>query len=483
MLARVLLCVRPVPTERRLAALLDDSDTLVEAVRGQRSHLWLQALRRAGDLVVVSRDLIPSPATDHVRALRDSPETPAVVVLVEDENAEENALLLAAGADQVLHRDLDGSVAREILLGLLEQRREMSAERLRTSHPGGDPRLADFVSRSPSMQAFMDVVHRVVDSPSSILLLGETGVGKERLARAIHAESPRAAGPFVAVNCGALPESLLESELFGHTQGAFTGAARARRGWFELAHGGTVFLDEVGEMPLHLQVKLLRVLQEREIQPLGSERVLRVDVRVMAASNRDLEDEAAQGTFRSDLYYRLGVVSLEVPPLRKRRMDIADLVESFIAYHARTIGREVEGIESDALAALESYGWPGNVRELTNVVERAVLLCEESEIGLADLPVVIQGDAGQGVETVESAAPAVPTPASGPPSSWLGRTLREVREEALETTERSYLEALLADTGGRIGETARRAGIRPRSLYDKMRKHGLRKEDFKARPT
>jgi transcriptional regulator with GAF, ATPase, and Fis domain len=326
------------------------------------------------------------------------------------------------------------------------------------------------------MKAFLDLVERVKDSGSSLLILGETGVGKERLARAIHAESPRGGGAFVPVNCGALPEGLLESELFGHEEGAFTGATRGRRGRFELAHGGTLFLDEIGEMPVHLQVKLLRALQEHEIQPLGGERSIPVDVRLMAASNRDLAVATERGEFRKDLYYRLGVVTLVLPPLRERREDIPELAESYVDHFRAVLGRETETLRPEALEALIAYEWPGNVRELINVIERAVLLCDGPEIGLEHLP---EGIARRGAGGTTLPPLLLDGEAEELPRTLLARPWREVRRDALARLERAYLGGLLEETKGRIGETARRAGMEPRSLYEKMRRHGLAKEDFR----
>jgi DNA-binding NtrC family response regulator len=424
----------------------------------------------------MSRELVPEPVSRHVRELCAAPESPSVIVLTRREDPEERARLLASGAEEVLGLSTDEGMLREIVLGVAERRRDVAAERLRTAHPDGAPRLSDFVSASPSMQAFMDVVHRVYDSDTSLLLLGETGVGKERLARAIHGESARAGGPFVAVNCGAIPEALLESELFGHERGAFTGASRARRGWFELGHGGTVFLDEIADLPTHVQVKLLRVLQERAVQPLGGERTMHVDVRIMAASNRSLEAEVERGAFRRDLFYRLSVVTLEMPPLRERRQDVPDLVASYLDHFSRTIGREVSEIDEAALAALVDHDWPGNVRELINVLERAVLLCRRETITLDDLPDVIRGPARvRDVVLPEDGA----EPVGLPDPAWLERPLREVRRSAVEAVERAYLHGLLERTAGAVGETARRAGITPRALYGKMRTLGLRKEDYR----
>jgi DNA-binding NtrC family response regulator len=379
----------------------------------------------------------------------------------------------------VVPRLVTSETLRNLLRTILDRRRAEADQSIEASIAVERPKLSDFISASPAMQAFMEVVDRVVDTDASLLILGETGVGKERLARAIHGESRRSDGPFVAVNCGALPETLLESELFGHEEGAFTGATRMRRGWFELAHGGTLFLDEIGEMPLHLQVKLLRALQERAIQPLGSEKAIRVDARVMAASNRDLERAVEQKEFRGDLYYRLGVVSLTLPALRDRSADIPALVANYIDHFATTIGRDVSGIENGAMDALMRYLWPGNVRELMNVIERAVLLCSNERIGVQHLPRSIAGagDTAAG----PTGFPGASEGGVGTRSDWLDRTWRAVRRDMVAQLERAYLDALLAATGGRVGETARRAGMEPRSLYGKMRKHGLRKEDY--RPT
>jgi two-component system, NtrC family, response regulator AtoC len=219
-----------------------------------------------------------------------------------------------------------------------------------------------------------------------VLVGGESGTGKELVARAVHRLSPRASGPFVAVNCGAIPAALLESELFGHRKGAFTDATRDRKGLFEEASGGTLFLDEIGELPLALQVKLLRVLQEEEIRRLGDTQDVKVDVRVVAATARDLVEEVRRGGFREDLYYRLNVVSVQLPPLRERREDVPALVEHFIARMNPRLGLEITGVSPEAMSVLQSFGWPGNVRELENTVERAMVLCEGRQIDLDSLP-------------------------------------------------------------------------------------------------
>ena len=271
-----------------------------------------------------------------------------------------------------------------------------------------------------------------------------------------------------------MPETLLESELFGHERGAFTGAIRARRGCFELAHRGSLFLDEIGDLPVHLQAKLLRALQDREIQRLGAESSIQVDARLMAATNQDLEAAIDEGRFRPDLFYRLSVVTLTVPPLRQRREDIVPLVENYLAEFRQQLGRSrIEGIDSSALEAMIAYDWPGNVRELINVVERAVLLCDDEAITKEHLPDIIVGSA-RGYSPLEPSEIL-----SGSIDELPNGTLREVRSELVERIERAYLRNLLRRTIGNIGETARLADIDPRTLYNKMKAYGLRKEDFR----
>ncbi len=246
--------------------------------------------------------------------------------------------------------------------------------------------FANMIAGSRAMRAVTDTASRVAGSDTTVLLEGESGTGKELLAKAIHVNSGRSRGPFVTVNCAAIPENLLESELFGHRRGAFTGAVTDKQGKFEAANRGTIFLDEVGELPLLLQVKILRVLQEREADKVGDSRPIKVDVRVIAATNRDLEKMIADGTFREDLYYRLAVVSIRVPPLRERSDDIPLLVDHFLAKHAERVGHGRPAVDKGVYSAFNLYAWPGNIRELENVIERALVLDRDGVIGLDDLP-------------------------------------------------------------------------------------------------
>jgi PAS domain S-box-containing protein len=278
-------------------------------------------------------------------------------------------------------RDTGGRV-----IGGAETFRDLSDIEALRQELEGRFRVGDLVSRSPLMQKLFDVLPAIAASPSTVLILGETGTGKELIARTIHTLSPRKDGPFVVVNCGALPDTLLESELFGYRAGAFTGATRDKPGRFALAEGGTLFLDEIGEVSPALQVRLLRVLQERTYEPLGATRSESADVRVIVATNTDLALLTRQGTFREDLYYRVNVVRVELPPLRKRKEDIPLLVEKSIDRFNRIQRRSVEGITAEALSLLMAHDWPGNVRELENIIERAFVLCRVGSIDIAHLP-------------------------------------------------------------------------------------------------
>jgi len=246
--------------------------------------------------------------------------------------------------------------------------------------------FAGIIGVSPRMQEVFRLLKLVAPLEATVLLLGETGTGKELIARAIHQGSPRGGGAFVVVNCAALPETLLESELFGHERGAFTGADARKEGRFHLAHGGTLFLDEVGELSLPLQGKILRVLQSREFEPLGSSRTVKVDVRIIAATNRNLEDMVRQGRFRDDLFYRLNVFPIVLPPLRERPQDVPLLAGHFLKLYGEKNRREVRGLAPEALEAFRHYPWPGNIREMENVIERGVILCRGETLALADLP-------------------------------------------------------------------------------------------------
>ena len=320
--------------------------------------------------------------------------------------------------------------------------------------------LENIVGRSQAMAQVFELVRKAARSEANILVVGESGTGKELIARAIHANSPRAAQAFVPVDCASLPENLLESELFGHEKGAFTGAARTKPGLLEMAHRGTVFLDEIAELPLGLQVKLLRALQERQIRRVGGTRQIDVDVRVVSASNRDLRDLMAKGQFREELYYRVNVIAISLPPLREREGDVALLAHTFLKKYGQGREKPFRGFAPEALAVLEPYPWPGNVRELQNVIERACALADGETIAVGDLP-----------EHLRSSRPAAATP---DPGAAAALPLKEAKARWLTDLEAGYLAALLKRHDGNVSQAARAAGIDRKTFHRLINKYGLR---------
>jgi PAS domain S-box-containing protein len=312
-------------------------------------------------------------------------------------------------------------------------------------------RIGDLSSRSPLMQRVFDVLPAIAASPSTILILGETGTGKELIARTLHALGPHSKGPFIAVNCGALPDTLLESELFGYEAGAFTGATRHKAGRFALARGGTIFLDEIGEVSPALQVRLLRVLQERTFEPLGGTRSETTDARIMVATNKDLADQVRLGVFREDLYYRVNVVRITLPPLRRRNEDIPLLVDQFVARFNRLQGKAVAGTDAEALSLLMAYEWPGNIRELENAIERAFVLCTDGHIGLRHLPEDLLIRAAPGGEA--DLVPGV--------------------RAAHRMLDAQAIQAALAAHGGNRVAAAQALGIHKATLFRRIRRLGL----------
>ncbi len=317
----------------------------------------------------------------------------------------------------------------------------------------------EMVGGSPAMREVFAMVEQVAGADATVLLRGETGTGKELVARALHRRSARRDRPFVAVNCTAIPRDLMESEFFGHEKGAFTGATGRRVGRFEQADGSTLFLDEVGDLDLAIQAKLLRVLQEQEITPVGARDGRRVDVRIVAATNRDLEAAVKEGRFRDDLYYRLNVIPIRLPPLRERPSDLPALLEHFLGSFARRYGRAPPTAPPELLAAAQAYPWPGNVRELRNLCERAVLM---GWAAVAPILGAARAEAGAAAALVDPSLP-----------------LLEARQRLVERFEREYLTRLLREHRGRIGEVARAAGIAERNLYEKMKQYGLSREDYR----
>jgi DNA-binding NtrC family response regulator len=327
--------------------------------------------------------------------------------------------------------------------------------------------LDNVVGRSPAMAQVFELVRKAARSQANILVQGESGTGKELIARAVHANSPRAAEAFVPVDCASLPENLLESELFGHEKGAFTGAVRGKPGLMEVAARGTLFLDEIAELPLGLQSKLLRALQERQIRRVGGTALVDVDVRVVSATNRDLREAVARGQFREELYYRVNVIEIRLPPLRERAGDVRLLAHAFLARYG---AERVRGFDETALAALEAYRWPGNVRELQNVVERACALTEGPVVTAADLPDHVV----QGARLTTAAAAGQPEDPRVAPATGAGVGLKEAKEQWMAVLEASYLRDLLARHDGNVSAAAKAAGIDRKTFHRLINKHGIK---------
>jgi len=361
-----------------------------------------------------------------------------------------------------------------IRLGNTQLRFSVLSEKVEIQ-PSQQGELGGIVGTSEAMRRIFGIIEKVAPTGATIVLEGETGTGKEVVARTIHQHSQRASQTFIVFDCGAVQQNLIESELFGHEKGSFTGALASRQGLFEMAHGGTLFLDEIGELALDLQPKLLRALEQREIRRVGGNRPIKIDVRVLAATNRDLAQEVKAGRFREDLFYRLGVVRIKLPPLRERREDIVPLGRHMLrngAFNRTATGQRVKGLSHDAVQALMAYDWPGNVRELGNVIERACSFAEGDLIGADDLPDHIGGSSQVRPRKVETqmTEPLVPTTAV---PLGADQTFKVAKESWLGAFERDYLAALLARHAGNLSQAAREAEVDRKHFRRLARKYNL----------
>ena len=428
-----------------LTAILEDAGHEVTQA-GDGAEGLIKLKRESFDLVLTDLKMPGMGGIELFRASRADSSAPPFVLITAFGTVEEAVTAIKEGVSDFLTKPLkDPDSLRTLVQRLLEHNRmERRLEALDEADLAGLPPL-DILFAGRSMQEVRRLAGEVAATEATVLIGGESGTGKELLARYLHLTSPRKAGPFVAVNCAAIPENLLESELFGHERGAFTGASAARQGKFEMASGGTIMLDEIGEMPLAMQAKLLRVLQERSFERVGGNKVMRANVRVLAATNKDLGREAAAGRFREDLYYRLNVFPITLPSLRDRRDALDELAAFFVRLHARSMGKKLSGIAAPALKALRSYSWPGNIRELQNVIERAVILAR-GEVTAAELP-----------ELIRSGHDAAPREDGG--------ILKEAEREAI-------VAALKAASGNRR-LAADRLGISRRTLQYRLKEYGL----------
>jgi len=399
------------------------------------------------------------------RALARDPQL-GVVLLTAHGDIDTAVMALKAGAYDFLTKPVDSDqLARVIAKGLERAALLRENTRLRAAIKacGAD---AGLLGRSPAMAQAKEAIAAVAGSEYTVLIRGESGTGKELAARAVHSLSRRAAGPFLPVNCPAIPDQLLESELFGHVRGAFTGAERDRRGLFLSANGGVIVLDEIGDIPMSVQTKLLRVLQEREVRPVGSSRSIPIDVRILASTNQDLEARIADKTFREDLYYRLNVLTVRLPPLRERREDIPLLATAFLERACRETGIGEKEFSPEALAALTGREWPGNVRELFNFVRRLTVFCRGDAIGIQAVKTADPGrnDPGEADGAADDAAPA---------------PYLEAKGQVVDAFTRRYVERLLARTRGNVSEAARISGLERVSLQKILRRLGIAAEGYR----
>lgn len=421
------------------------------------------------------------------RALAEHPDL-KVIIWTAYGRITESVEAVKHGAFDYIEKGIDN----ELLLQVV--RKAISSYELDQKSPRGTvgpvPRSVGrfgLIGTAPALQQTFSLIEKVADTPSTVLISGESGTGKELVARALHEHSSRKNEAFIKINCAAIPKTLMESELFGYEKGAFTGAVSQKPGRFELADRGTLFLDEIGELPVEMQVKLLRVLQESEFERVGGIRTLRVDVRVIAATNRELLKEVALGNFREELYYRLNVVPISLPPLRERPQDIPLLVRHFIGRFNERLRKAITDVSPEAMEVLLRYPFPGNIRELENIMERTILLSEGAVIGVRDLPpaVVTVAAAPTPLQNAGSAAPAATATgqaaSSGPwtvvPLRPPVSSLKEIVRQETERVEREMIQKALADTGGNVTQAARQLRISRKSLQTKMKELGLRDKE------
>ncbi|MCI3131860.1 sigma-54-dependent transcriptional regulator [Phenylobacterium aquaticum] len=480
-MAKTVLVVDDDPTQRRLiqAVLEREGFAVVHAENGDQAIAKLTS-GGACDLILLDLVMPGLSGQDTLKEIRARSFAQPVIVVTATGGIDTVVQAMQAGACDFFIKPASPeriivSIRNALSMGALKG----EVERLK-KHAGGRATFADLVGNSPPMQLVKRMGERAAKSSIPVLITGESGVGKEVIARAVHGSSERAGKPFVAVNCGALPENLVESILFGHEKGSFTGATDKHLGKFLEANGGTLFLDEVGELPLDIQVKLLRALQESEIDPVGSKRSVKVDVRIVSATNRDLANAVKEGRFREDLFYRLNVFPIEAPSLRERREDVPALVETFIRRFNVEEGKSVVGASAETIAFLTSYDWPGNVRQLENAVYRAIVLADAPYLQPYDFPAI----SGVAAPIPEAGEP--PMSHAHPPIASAGELMDDLPKDApvrildgrghlrtLEDIERDLIQLAIEIYAGHMSEVARRLGIGRSTLYRKVREQGL----------
>ena len=408
------------------------------------------------DLVLTDRRLPGLDGVGLVRHIKAEHADLAIVVMTAYGSIESAVEAMRLGAEDYLVKPFEAPELLLVIRRAIEFQALKSANRRSIRRNQERFTFRNIVARSASMHAVFDVLRSVVDLDTTVLIHGETGVGKELLARSVHFSGARHDRPFVAVNCAAIPAELFESELFGSRKGAFTGASEHRRGHFQMAHGGTLLLDEIGEMPLHLQSKLLRAIEEKKVTSVGADRPVDIDVRFIATTNKDLQGEVERGAFRRDLFYRLSVLPVRVPSLRERPEDIPLLAQHFLGELGRRLKKSVKAVAPESLDALIRYPWPGNVRELENVIERAVIVSRSEVL--------------TGLEGFLSAPSGAHAPVD------LSLPFRDAKARVVEEFERAYVQGLLETHGGKLTAAAKHADMDPKNFSDKMTRYGLRRQ-------
>ena len=475
-MAKTVLVVDDDPTQRRLiqAVLEREGFAVCQAESGDAALARLSG-GVVPDVVILDLVMPGMSGVETLKAMRAEGLGAPVIVLTATGGVETVVQAMQAGAQDFFIKPASPerivvSIRNALQMGQLTA----EVQRLSKRPQGGGISFADLVGTSPPMRLVKSLGERAAKSTIPVLILGESGVGKEVIARSIHSASERASKPFVAVNCGALPENLVESILFGHEKGAFTGAHDRHNGKFLEANGGTLFLDEVGELPLEAQVKLLRALQEREIDPVGGKRSIKVDVRIVAATNRDLAGHVKAGRFREDLFYRLNVFPIEAPALRERREDISALVDVFIRRFNVEEGKRVVAGTPETMGLLQAYEWPGNVRQLENAVYRAIVLADGPYLMPHDFP-AISGVTAPAQPLTPAEIAAAPAPAQPAPEADQPVRILDARGHlrTLEEIERDLIQLAIEVYSGHMTEVARRLGIGRSTLYRKVREQGL----------
>ncbi len=475
-MAKTVLIVDDDPTQRRLIqAVLEREGFAVAQADGGESALDRIASGLRPDVMILDLVMPHVPGLDVLKTLRSQGFTAPVIVLTATGGVDTVVQAMQAGAQDFFIKPASPdriivSIRNALQMGQLTA----EVDRLK-KHKGGQTTFADLVGSSEPMKRVKALGERAARSSIPVLILGESGVGKELIARAVHGASDRAGKPFVAVNCGAIPENLVESILFGHEKGSFTGAHDKHAGKFLEANGGTLFLDEIGELPLDMQVKLLRALQEGEIDPVGAKRAVKIDVRIVSATNRNLTDQVQGGRFREDLYYRLNVFPIEAPALRERRDDIPALVDAFIRRFNVEEGKRIASATPEALALLKAFDWPGNVRQLENAIYRAIVLADTAVLQCHDFPAISGLQPPASAEN--PAAAEICNDASGPDVGAPEAPVRILDEgghlRTLEDIERDLIQFAIENYAGHMTEVARRLGIGRSTLYRKVREQGL----------